>query len=210
MGQQKKDIISLLDQIKDGLSDVADDAEVGGGAASLKPGILGDGVSPDLDAQQRSQVSASSVRDDDVGQAERFKVAIGDRDGHQFNNRKHAEELSISYDHDMRGVRGSHLARIQQLAEQALQNAVTVANSVATNGMVSSNRTNQNAPAWDDRQKTMADRHQDLSADAQIQDPSEGVSEATVVKAGQLDSATLAAINAAVAAAVSQALASKG
>ena len=182
-----------------------------------KKGITGDGISPDVDAQQRTQhagtsgissgTSTGSVRDDDIGQAERFKEQMASHEGHQFNNRKHDEETSHGYDHDMASARGRHLDELSKLSVQVLQNAVTVANSIITNAATVQNLTNNNAALSAARIAVMGERHADLSADAQIQDPSEGVSEGAIVKAGQLDGVSMAAINAAIASAIANALA---
>ena len=82
----------------------------------------------------------------------------------------------------------SHDLTIQNIATQALQNAVETANAIG---------------------KQLV-RHEALATDQQWNaEPSEAVAQAAILKAGQIDSATLAAINAAIAKAIADALSKK-
>ena len=169
--------------------------------------------SPDLDAQGRTQqattggaaggsqsdTSARSIRDDDIGEAERYKMATADHEGHLFNNRKAHEENTAAVNLAALSAAQASMQRVNVMAEQALANFLSLSHGQGVNGSIVSNRSNHDGVTHSDRQKTMADRHQDIAADAQLNDPAEGASEAAVLKSGQLDNAALASINASIA-----------
>ncbi len=146
-------------------------------------------------AQAAGQVTGSSVLMEDVGATERMRVENVDRSGQ-----------AASYDNDARSARGRHYARLDQMAEQAIQNAITIANAVATDGHSSRSVARDNLITNTNRQHVNTSVASIAGADQSLESPSELTGEAAILKAGQIDGATLAAINAAVAAAVTQAL----
>lgn len=190
-------------------------------------------ASPDLDAQGRTQSSTtqgsagstnySSIRDEDIGETERAKIKNLDNEGSQFNNRKHAEEMTQHLNFGLGQLGLQNLARTQaqmeqfhSLALQSLSNNVALANAISSNNAVVMHRINQDAASHSDRQKTMADRNQDLATDSQWNPIQQGTGDSLSAAAYPANRATdtasasvaamIPAINAAVTTAVNAAM----
>lgn len=95
--------------------------------------------------QTAGTVTSGSVRDDDIGEAERFKVQNADNANSQFNFVRQVEQTALA-----------HLQAVNSISENILANLA-----------VAANRTNQNAVTADDRTKSQELRHADIAIENQ-------------------------------------------
>lgn len=162
--------------------------------------INGDGVSPDLDVQQRTQagttggVSMGSVRAEDIGEAERATKENLSESGILFSNQKRTydeyQEAGLTAIKQNQRVFEQSAAQLQtQLAQlnnismQHLQNGVTIANEVNSNTLEVSNKTNNRAG-----------RHEDVAIDGHWNPVQQGAGDAMTARAVTLDDVSLKAI----------------
>lgn len=173
----------------------------------MPQGIRGDGVSPDLDAQQRTQaaqtaglaggvsggVSTGTVRETDIAEGERVTMANLDHEGIIFANTKRTYD---EYQQEsLEGIRVNrqlvnrqaqnavdHDGQLRNLSVQALQNAVETSNMIGKQAV----------------------RHGDIAIDGQWNPVQQGAGDAMLTKAVQLDDASVKAIAAALAAAFAE------
>lgn len=95
--------------------------------------------------QTAGTVTSGSIRDDDIGEAERFKVQNADNANSQFGFVRQLEQSALA-----------HLQAVNSINEVILSNLA-----------VASNRANQNAVTADDRTKAQEARHADIAIENQ-------------------------------------------
>lgn len=135
--------------------------------------------------QQRADLASSEVRIDDVGQAERNKVAGNDRSDAGFQQQSRLLSGAQNY---AELTYATSLGLVNQL-NQASVDLVRMING----NLVEKQR---NAITIDLALKKQMVRHEGVAADAEVETPSEGAAEGHVLKTASLDTAALAAIQA--------------
>lgn len=164
----------------------------------MKERIQGDGVSPDLDAQQRTQaaetggVSTGTIRETDIAEGERVTKENLTESGINYLNAKrtydeYQEAGLVGIKQNQRVFEQSaaqlqaNLAAVNQLTIQHLQNAVTVANRINNDAAGVSNLQNTNVAEVSNKTNNRAGRHEDVAIEGQWSPVAQGTGDATLL-----------------------------
>ena len=145
--------------------------------------------------QQRADVGSSEIRIDDIGDAERKKVATDDRSDTGFNQVSRLLANSQSFAELTYAI-------TLGMSQQVAQNSIDFARAVNAQVVRSAVLGNTIDHALD---KQMI-RHEGVAADAELESPSEGAAEGHILKAASVDTAALAAVQAIIPAVVAATL----